>query len=155
VTDFIRLARPYFVLLALVTAGRWLWSVRGVPYERGHHVFSITALTLLASVFYGAFCRRWRGYRPLDAAATGAGLGLSAEIVIFVSTAFSYALGVASYFNHPSALGAADPVPFERALVARTAGLLIAPVVNALAGLLGWVVGALLPPALVPEAPPR
>ena len=152
-TDIIRLGRPYLILLVLTLAGRWVMGARGVSYERGHHVFGITAVTVLAAIFYGLFCRKWRGYRPLDAAAMGAALGLTAQMAVFVLTAVSYALELQTYFNHPAALGAAEPVPFERALVSRALGLLVGPVVDAVAGLLGWVLGALLPPAVVPHTP--
>jgi hypothetical protein len=149
-TDIIRLARPYLVLLALFTVGRLVMGARGVPYEKGHHVFSIVILTFMASAFYGMFCRRWRGYRWLDALALGAALGFTAEFLIFVATAASYALGLQTYFNHPTALNVPAPIPFEQALVARAGGLFFGTIANAIAGLLGWLLGALLPPAAVP-----
>jgi hypothetical protein len=152
-TDIIRLGRPFFVLLALALAGRWIMGARGVPYERGHHVFSITAITVMAAIFYALFCRRWRGYRAVDAMAMGAAFGLTAQMAIFVSTAVSYALGLETYFNHPAALNAAGPVPFEQALVSRAVGLLVGPVIDAVVALLGWVLAPLLPAAIVPHTP--
>jgi hypothetical protein len=152
-TDIIRLGRPFFVLLALALAGRWIMGARGVPYERGHHVFSITAVTVMAAIFYAMFCRRWRGYRPLDALAMGAAFGLTAQMAIFVSTAVSYALGLQTYFNHPAALNATAAVSFEQALVTRAVGLLVGPVIDAVVALVGWLLGGLLPPAVVPHSP--
>lgn len=152
-TDIIRLGRPFFALLLLTAAGRLALGFGGVPYERGHHVFSITTLTVLCALFYGMFCRRWRGYRAVDALALGAAFGLAAQVVVFVATAFSYALGLQTYFNHPQALDASGPVPFERALVTRATGLLVGPLVDAVGGLVGWVVAPLLPPAVVPHIP--
>ncbi len=152
-SDIIRLGRPFFVLLALALAGRWIMGASGVPYEKGHHVFSITAVTVMSAIFYALFCRRWRGYRALDAMAMGAAFGLAAQMAIFVSTAVSYSLGLQTYFNHPAALNAASAVPFEQALVSRAQGLLIGPVVDAVVALVGWVLGGLLPPAVVPHTP--
>ena len=47
-------------------------------------------LTVMASVFYAAFCRRWRGFPLLRAMALGATFGLVAQVVIFVATVVSY-----------------------------------------------------------------
>ena len=44
--EYSRLARPFFVMLAIVAVGRWLQGTAfGVPYEKGTHVFSIVTLT--------------------------------------------------------------------------------------------------------------
>ena len=59
--EYLRVARLYMVVLAIFTVGRLFMGARGVPYERGHHVFSLVTMSLMASAFYGAFCRRWRG----------------------------------------------------------------------------------------------
>jgi hypothetical protein len=150
-TDIIRLGRPFLVLLALALLGRWVMGARGVPYERGHHVFSITAVTVMAAIFYAMFCRRWRGYRAVDAMAMGAAFGLAAQMAIFASTAASYGLGLQTYFTHPAALNAAAAVPFEQALASRAVGLLVGPVIDAVVALVGWLLGGLLPPAIVPH----
>ncbi len=143
--DGLRIARLYWVLLAIFTLGRWAMSLRHVPYERGNPVFSIVILTFLAAVIFAAFARRWRGYGLLDAAILGAILGLSAQIVIFSSTALSYALGMDTYFNHPIALNETQPVAMGAALQKRAASLVGGPFFNAIAACIGWVLGALLP----------
>ena len=62
--EYARLARPFFVMLAIVTVGRWVQgTVFGVPYEKGTHVFSIVTLTLFASLFSAVFTRAWLGWR--------------------------------------------------------------------------------------------
>ena len=56
IQEYARLARPYFVMLAIVTIGRWLMGTAfGVPYEKGTSVLSIVTLTLFASIFSAAF----------------------------------------------------------------------------------------------------
>jgi hypothetical protein len=143
--DFARLARPYFVALGLVTAGRWVMSFR-VPYEEGTSVFSIVTLTLFASLFSAMFLRRWRGFRLGDAAAFAAFMALASQAVVWLSTAASYALDVPSYFSHPMALHRQpEPVGFLAAMGLRAGGLVVNSFLNAIAGALGWALGALLP----------
>jgi hypothetical protein len=120
-----------------------------VPYEKGTHIFSIVTLTLFAAIFYGAFCRRWRRYRLAQAALLGVTFGVISQIVIILSTVASYSFGIDTYFNHPMALkgqpagGAA--ISFVEALGLRAGGLVANIILNAIAGALGWVMGALLP----------
>jgi hypothetical protein len=141
----LRLARPYFVILAIVAGGRWVMSLEGVPYAKGTDKLSIVIITLLSSIFYGAFCRRWRGLKLLQAVVLGATLGLSAQIVIFISTLLSYLLGLETYFNNPIALNATVALPLASALAARAGGLVVNTILNGIAGALGWALGALLP----------
>ena len=143
------MARFYFLLLALFTVGRWAQSLGHVEYARGHHVFSIVTLTLLSSAYFAAFCRRWRNHTFPQAVMLGMTLGLSAQVVIFLSTVVSYALGLHTFFNHPTALNATGDLPMSDALVRRLLGLLEAPIANGIAALLGWLMGAALP-----ERPP-
>jgi hypothetical protein len=141
-----RLARLYLVLLVVVTAGRFLMFK--VPYADGHHYFSIVILTLFSSVFYGAFTRRWLGYSIGRAALTTFGFGVASQVLIFLATLLSYALGLDTYFNHPRALNQPPDVtalPFAKAMTIRLFGLVVNPLNAALAGALGWALGALLP----------
>jgi hypothetical protein len=146
VRENLRVARFYFILLALFTLGRWAQSLGNVEYARGHHVFSIVTLTILSSVYFAAFCRRWRGYTLVQAVMLGMTLGLTAQVVIFLSTVLSYVLGMHTFFNHPAALNAAGDLPMSEALVRRLEGLVAGPISNALVAILGWVMGAALPP---------
>lgn len=144
--EYLRLARFYLLLLAIVTVGRWLLGTAfQVPYEKGTDKLSIVTMTLFASLFYGAFCRRWRGFGIARVLALTALLGLFAQLVIFLATLASYALGVESYFTHPTALQAEAPLPMTRALLLRAGGLIAGPVTNVFAGAIGWAMGALLP----------
>ena len=149
IADPLRLARLYLVLLAIFTAARLIQGATGVPYERAHPVFSIVTLTFMASAFFAAFCRRWRGYGPKQAIVLGLLFGASAQVVIFLATVATYALGANTYFNHPTALNQPAAVPLGEALVIRARGLLVGPIANAIAALIGWALGALLPVAAV------
>ena len=143
---YLKLARPYFLLLAIFTIGRWLMGTAlAKPYERGNPVFSIVTLTALAAVFYGAFGRRWLGFSAWQAAIMGFVMGLASQLVIFLATALSYALDIQSYFNHPTALGASAPVAVGRAMAVRLGGLVANPISAGVVGALGWAFGALLP----------
>jgi hypothetical protein len=144
-TENLRVARFYFVLLAIFTAGRWAQSLGQVEYAKGHHVFSIVTLTLLSSTYFAAFCRKWRGDTLLQAVMLGMTLGLAAQIVIFTSTALSYALGMHTFFNHPRALNVETEVPMNEALLRRAGGLVAGPISNGVAAFLGWLMGAVLP----------
>ncbi|PYQ11820.1 MAG: hypothetical protein DMF80_20625 [Acidobacteria bacterium] len=143
----LKLARLYLLLLAIFTVGRWAQGTAGVPYEKGFFVFSIVIMTLLAAVFYGAFCRRWRRYRLWQAAGLGLTIGLLSQVVIFAVTLVSYALGLHTYFNHPTALNAPGltEVPFGQAVVTRIGGLIVNPILTGIAGALGWAMGGVLP----------
>jgi uncharacterized membrane protein YagU involved in acid resistance len=146
----LRLARPYLLLLALCTVGRWLMGTFGVPYVKGHHVFSIVILTLYAAIFYGVFCRRWRRFRLWQAAGLALTIGFISQVVIFAATVLSYALGLHTYFNNPTAMlgpdGAAlTEVPFSQALLTRVGGLIVNPIMTGIAGAIGWAIGGLLP----------
>ena len=141
----LRLARLYFVILAIVAGGRWFMSLQGVPYAKGTDKMSIVIVTLLSSIFYGAFCRRWRGLKLLPAVTLGATLGLAAQVVIFLSTLLSYLLGLETYYYNPVALNAASALPIGTDLATRAGGLVVNTILNGIAGALGWAMGALLP----------
>ncbi len=142
--EYLRIARLYIALLALVSAGRWFLSFR-VPYEVGTDKMSIFITTFFASLFFAAFCRRWRGYGVVQAMILGAIFGLLSQLVIFGSTAASYALGLDTYFNHPKALNVPAAIPMGEALLRRSGGLVAGPIINAMVALIGWALGALLP----------
>lgn len=144
--NYLRLSRLYLLLLAIVTLGRWyLGNVSHLPYEAGTDKMSIVTLTLFASIFYGAFCRRWQGFGVLQALTLAALLGLMSQVVVVSSTLLSYGLGVDSYFTNPRALQSDVPLSLGPALVVRARGLLGNTVGNAIAGMIGWLMGGLLP----------
>jgi hypothetical protein len=144
----LRLARPYFALLAVFTAGRLSLSLAGVPYAQGTNVFSIVTLTLMSCAYYGIFLRRWRSYRLIQAILLGFLLGVISQLVILAATVLSYAFSVPTYFSHPVALnaqGAEAAVAFGQALANRAGGLVGNSVFAGIAAALGWTLGGLLP----------
>ena len=143
--DYLRVARLYLIVLAIFTVGRLAVGARGVPYERGHHIFSLVTMTLLASCFYGAFCRRWRGYGVTQALAAGMTLGLMAQLVILLVTVLSYAFHADTYFVNPRALNTTEAVPLGTAVVGRLGGLVVNTIMSGIAGAVGWVMGTALP----------
>lgn len=146
----LRLARLFFLLLAVFATGRWIMGLN-VPYERGSTVFSVVTLTVLSGIYYAAFARRWRGYRIGQAVLLSIVLAFSAQLVILLSTLVSYAGGLDTYWNHPIALRGpqadlSQRVPFGQALAARAFGLVVNTFVGgSIAGALGWAMGGLLP----------
>ena len=70
---------------------------------------------------------------------------LGAQIVIFLSTAASYALGLHTYFNHPRVLNAEMELSMNEALTLRAFGLVGGPIENGAAAFLGWLIGGVLP----------
>jgi len=149
IADYLRVGRLYFVLLAVFTLARIAQSAMGVPYEKAHHVFSIVTLTVLASAFFAAFCRRWRGYTGPQAMGLGLFFGVAAQVVIFAATVLSYALGAETFFNHPRALNVPAAIPLNDALLVRARGLVIGPIISAVAAGIGWALGSLLPVTVV------
>lgn len=147
IREYSRLARPYFVLLLIATVGRWLMGTAfAVPYEQGTHVLSIVTLTLFASIFGAAYMRRWLGYRLVQAAGFAMFMAVVSQLVIMLSTAASYGLGVESYFNNPVAINRqVEAIGFAQAMGFRVFGLIVNTIINAIAGALGWGLGALLP----------
>jgi hypothetical protein len=143
--ETLKVARLFLVLLVVVATGRWLMGTFAVPYERGHHVFSIVILTTYACLFYGAFARRWLDYRLVQAALLGLLMGLAAQVLILLLTVLSYALGLDTYYNHPTALNAPEALPFVKALGVRIGGLIGNSIAAGIVAALGWALGGLLP----------
>jgi hypothetical protein len=143
--EYLRLARLYLLLLAIVTIGRWTLGFQHVPYEKATDKLSIVILTLFASIFYGAFGRRWLNFRIGQALLMAMLLAFISQVVILLSTVASYALGLETYFNHPVALNAPGAVPVGQAIGIRLGGLVVNTITSGIAGALGWAMGALLP----------
>src|SRR4029450_11678095 len=146
--EYLRLARLYFLLLVLVTIGRWTLGFQHVPYEKATDKMSIVILTLFAPLFYGAFCRRWLNSRIGQPLAIGMLLAFASQVVILLSTVASYSVGIDSYFTNPLALDpkvAPAAIPFGRAVGIRIFGMVVNTIISGIAGALGWGMGALLP----------
>jgi hypothetical protein len=146
VQQFARVARPYLVLLAIFAIARWLMGTAfEVPYDKGTGLFSIVTLTIMASLFSTGYTRRWLRWGLGRAALFAMFLAVASQVVILVSTALSYGLGLATYFNHPTALNQPEAIGAGRALGLRVVGLVVNTFLNGIAGALGWALGGLLP----------
>jgi hypothetical protein len=153
----LRLLRPYLVLLAIFAIARFLQGPFGVPYGKGHHVFSLVTLTAFSCVYYGVFTRRWRGYRLIQAILLAFLLGVISQLAILLLTVLSYALSLETYFNHPVALnaralaeadlraGLPEPIALGTAVANRLGGLIGNSIFAGILGAIGWTVGAVLP----------
>jgi hypothetical protein len=144
-SEQIRLLRAYFLLLAVFTIGRWSLGFAGARYEATHQVFSIVILAILASVHHAAFARAFLGYRLGKAVSLGVLIAVSSQLVILVSTAASYLLGLETFFNAPRALNSTEPLAFGAAMTARATGLVANTVLNSVAAAIGYALGAALP----------
>ena len=131
----------YFWLLAVFTIGRWGLSFSGMSYAQATPMFSLVPLALVASAHHAAFARVFKGYRLGEAVTLGALIGLTTQVVIFASTAISYALGLSTLWNAPTALNQAAAVPFGAAMVARATGLVANTILNSVAALIGYFMG--------------
>ena len=132
----------YFWLLGLFTIGRWVISFTATDYTRATWIFSLVPLALIASAHHAAFARALQGYSLKDAAVLGALIGFVTQVVIFASTAISYGLGLSTLWNSPAALNQAAAVPFGAAMLARVGGMVVNTILNVIAALIGYVMGA-------------
>ncbi len=132
----------YFWLLALFTIGRWVMSFTASDYTRATWIFSLVPLALIASAHHAAFARALQGYSLKDALVLGALIGFVTQVVIFVSTALSYGLGLSTLWNSPAALNQTAAVPFGAAMIARVVGMVVNTILNVVAALIGYVMGA-------------
>lgn len=144
-SENLKLMRFYFWILALFTVGRWGLGFGGVEYAKAHQVFSLVTLALIASAHHAAFGRAFAGFSWKRAAGIGAMIGLATQVVIFVSTALSYLLGLETFFNNPTALNQTAAVPFGAAMLARLGGLVVNTILNTIAALIGYAMGGALP----------
>jgi len=102
-------------------------------------------LTLTGAAFYGAFLRRFKRFTLGQAMVQGIVLGVIAQLAIVLATALSYAAGLSTFFNSPEALNQQAAVGAGQALALRGTGLIVNSILAAIAGAIGWILGALLP----------
>ena len=140
-----RRVRFAIVFLVVLTIGRFILGATGVPYDKGTHIFSLVTFSYFASIFFGGFSRSTWGYRLTQALMLGVAIGLSAQILIWVSTLVSYLTGMHTYFNDPTALNVEAAIPLAQAMGRRTITLVINTIINSIAALIGWSLGGLIP----------
>ncbi len=147
--SYFRRVRFAILFLLLFAIGRLVLGATNVPYATGTNIFSIVTFSFFASLFFGAFSRSTWGYRFGQAMMLGVAIGLSGQVLIFLATLGSYLAGAETYFNNPIALvgpGATEvAIPLGQAMVARLIGLVVNPILNSIAALIGWSLGKLVP----------
>jgi hypothetical protein len=141
----IRRVRFAILFLVLFAIGRFILGARGVPYASGTNIFSLVTFSYIGSLLYGAFSKPLWGARLPQAMMLGVAIGLSGQIIIFLSTLFSYLAATETYFNHPTALNVEQAIPLAQALGTRALGLVINPIAASIAALIGWSLGGLIP----------
>lgn len=144
----LRFVRLPLLLILIYVIGRFTLGLIGMPYApRGNAVFSVMAVTLISSFYWGALSGRVGGFSWLGAALIGATLGLFSQLLIFSATVLSYALNLQTYFVHWDALNVPEGtvVPMKQALMARAGGILFGPITGGIIALIGRALGALAP----------
>jgi hypothetical protein len=145
VGENLRTIRFYLVLLLIFTVGRWALSLGGASYDATHQVFSIVILTNISSAYYGLLTRGFLGGGIKRAITLGALLGVVSQLVILVSTAASYLLGIDSFFNAPRALNVPEAIPFGAAMAARLVGFVANTITNVITAALGYAIAKVGP----------
>ena len=144
--EYAQLAKFGFIIILIVTIGRWTLSLMGVPYfPRGHVFFSIVLASIFLALAYGGFSRRYLGFGWRQAMVLMVLLAVYAQVLILISTVISYGAGIETYFNHPEALNVEAAIPFGEALTARILGVVFFPINLIVAGSLGYWLGGQLP----------
>ena len=145
VLHFIRL--PLLMLL-IFTIGRFVHGLFGVPYmPRGTATFGILMLTLTTALYWGALSKRIGNFGWAGTVLVGVLIGLSSQILIFLATLLSYALGLETYFTHWDALNVPEGTKVEmgRAMLIRAPGLIVGPILGTIMASIGRLLSALAP----------
>lgn len=145
----LRFVRLPLLLLTIFAIGRFMLGVNGVPYApRGNAMFSIVGVTFISAFYFGAMSGRLGGFGWGGTALVGYSIGLYGQILIFLATWLSFALGVeGSYFRHWDALNVPEGTVVEMAaaMQARFGGIVVGPVIAVVPALIGRLAGALAP----------
>lgn len=145
----LRFVRLPLLLLTIFAIARFLLGANGVPYApRGNAMFSIVGLTFISSFYFGAMSGRLGGFGWGGTALVGYSIGLYGQVLIFLATWLSFALGIeTSYFRHWDALNLPEGSIVEMAatMQARLGGLVVGPLIAIVPALIGRLAGALAP----------
>jgi hypothetical protein len=142
-----RLFRFYLVLLAIFTAGRWGLSLAHADYDKTNQIFSLVILTNISAAYFGLMTRVFLGGSAKDAMMAGVKLAVASQIVILVSTALSYALGMQTFFNYARALNVEAPIGMGEAMVRRLVTFVVNCILNGIIGAVGWAIAGVAKPA--------
>ena len=141
--NFIRLA---YALLFLFFIGKLIVGSLGGSYELGIRLFALVPMTVHLCLIWGAMSNSFKGEKIGYAATCGLLIALFTQILIFVGTLGSMALGVETHFNNPIAIiGNESELTMAGAFSARLTGLLVNSIIGAIAASIGWLFGKLVP----------
>ena len=144
--DKLQFIRFPVLLLTLYFVGKLVVGAAGGSYELGIRLFAMVPLTVHLCLAWGALIRALRGGGVKDAMLTGVLISLVAQLLIFMGTFGSYLLGEETAFSNSTALvNETREVSFAEAIGARTVGVLGNSIIGALASLVGWSLGGLIP----------
>lgn len=144
----IRFVRLPLLMLVLFAIGRFSLGLAGVPYSpRGSSIFSLVALSIISSIYFGALSGKVGGFGWGGALLVGVVIGFWAQALIFTATLITYLGGLSTYFTHWDALNVPEGtvVPMGQAMAARAGGLIAGPLTTLVASLIGRCLGGLAP----------
>jgi hypothetical protein len=145
----LRFIRLPVVILVLYTIGRFTLGAMNVPYApRGNAIFSVLGIAIVSSAYFGALSKKIGGFRWGGTLLVGYSIGLTAQILIFIATFLSFALGIeTSYFRHWDSLNVPQGtiVPMAQAMTSRAVGLVVGPLLPTIASAIGRALAGLAP----------
>jgi len=144
--DKLRFIRFPALLLIIYFVGKLTVGALGGSYELGIQLFAMVPLTIHLCLAWGAVSRALRGDGLKDAMLTGLLIALVAQLLIFFGTVGSYLIGAETSFNNSVAIvREVRTVSFGEAVGARAFGVFVNSIIGAIAGLIGWALGGLVP----------
>ena len=144
--DKLRFIRLPALLLIIYFVGKLTVDALGGSYELGIQLFAMVPLTIHLCLAWGAISRALRGDGLKDAMLTGLLIALVAQLLIFFGTVGSYLIGAETSFNNPVAIvREVRTVSFGEAVGVRAFGVFANAIIGAMAGLIGWALGGLVP----------
>jgi len=146
----LRFVRLPMLLVVIYAFGRFMLGAQNVAYApRGNAVFSVLGAAVISCFYFGALSKKVGGFGWGGTALIGYSIGLFAQILIFIATWLSFALGIeTSYFRHWDSLNAPEGtvVPMAAAMSSRAFNLVVGPILPVIASLIGRAIGSGLAP---------
>jgi len=147
--DKFEFARLPILLFILFFVGRLVMGaamgVNKTSYDLANRIFSMVILQVHVGLLWGAVGRRFKGYSIGGSVTTVVLAVIVSQILIFLGTAVSYAIGADTFFTFPEALNQTAAVGFGAALAARSISFVANCVVGGITGAIGWALGGLIP----------
>ena len=144
--EYTGIARFGLIVILISAVGRWAVSTAGVDYlPRGNLIFSIVLASNYLALCYGAMTPRLFDLNWKQALVPVVIIVFTGQCIVVLSTVFTYAAGIDSYFNHPEALNATEALSFSDAIAARLFVIVPNVVTGCVLCLIGQALGKALP----------